>query len=192
MMDDDIDDLLDEVESKFCTNSPRKSKSKEAKNASSRKSKSGSKKTSGEDDLDAIIDDICDVPEPPEKIEVEKKRSASFNSNQDKKCYPVYLGGSNSSLGPATTMSQRACDRLRCTDCDFRVVMYDNYEWQSSCDYLFFRNNVPDFNKLSAKLNKKKGCRAYACQCKWRSIRDWIDLQKDAELKWVCGKHTTR
>lgn len=33
----------------------------------------------------------------------------------------------------------RACDHLRCTACDFQVVSYDDYKWDKSCDYLFFR-----------------------------------------------------
>ncbi|XP_070575998.1 cilia- and flagella-associated protein 418-like [Ptychodera flava] len=192
-MEDDIDDLLDEVETKFCTNSPRKSKSKEANKTSSsnasKKTKSGFKKSFGDDDLDAMIDDICDAPEPLEKIQVQKESSHSSNSQLEKKCFPVYLGGASTPVGVGTTMSQRSCDKLRCTDCDFKIVMYDNYEWHSSCDYLFLRNNVPDFNKLSAKLLKKKGSRAYACQCKWRSVKDLVDIQKEADLKWVCGKH---
>lgn len=33
----------------------------------------------------------------------------------------------------------RSCDHLRCTACDFWVVSYDDYMWDKSCDYLFFR-----------------------------------------------------
>ncbi|XP_002739042.1 cilia- and flagella-associated protein 418-like [Saccoglossus kowalevskii] len=190
-MDDDIDDLLDEVETKFCANSPRKSNKDTRNTTSNTRKRSGTKKSSGfDEDLDAMIDDICDVPEPLEKIEIKRERSTSLNSNQQMKCFPVYIGGSKIPQGLGTTMSQRSCDKLRCTDCDFKVVMYDNFEWHPSCDYLFLRNNVPDFKKLSAKLNKKKGYRAYACQCKWRSVREFVDLQKETDLKWVCGKHT--
>jgi len=51
----------------------------------------------------------------------------------------------------------RACDQLLCTQCDFKVVSFDDYQWNSECDYLFFRNNAPDFARLRVKLNKKKG-----------------------------------
>lgn len=51
----------------------------------------------------------------------------------------------------------RACDQLRCTSCDFKVVFYDNVQWDSSCDYIFFRNNVPDYQRLCCKLKNKKG-----------------------------------
>ena len=51
----------------------------------------------------------------------------------------------------------RSCDKLRCTSCDFFIVMFDNFEWHKDCDYLFFRNNVPDFQRLKSKLTPQKG-----------------------------------
>lgn len=33
----------------------------------------------------------------------------------------------------------RTCDQLRCTACDFRVSLFNDYIWDQSCDYLFFR-----------------------------------------------------
>ena len=51
----------------------------------------------------------------------------------------------------------RACDRLRCTGCDFKVCLFDNYKWHSDTNYLFLRNNVPDFAKLKSKLSPSKG-----------------------------------
>ncbi|NXI74313.1 CH037 protein, partial [Anseranas semipalmata] len=83
----------------------------------------------------------------------------------------------------------RTCDQLRCTACDFRVSLFNDYIWDQSCDYLFFRNNMPELSKLRAKMIKKKGSRAYACQCSWRSINELTDLQTDQQLRWVCGKH---
>ncbi|KAI5106461.1 protein C8orf37-like, partial [Silurus meridionalis] len=83
----------------------------------------------------------------------------------------------------------RVCDRLRCTSCDFRVVMFDDQEWDSSCDYLFFRNNMPDCNKLQVKLKRRRGARAYACQCSWHSAVILSELGHIPNLKWVCGKH---
>ena len=51
----------------------------------------------------------------------------------------------------------RACDRLRCTDCDFSVSSFDNVQWASNIDYLFLRNNMPDYERLKSKLRAKKG-----------------------------------
>uniref|UniRef100_M3XIP9 Cilia- and flagella-associated protein 418 n=1 Tax=Latimeria chalumnae TaxID=7897 RepID=M3XIP9_LATCH len=106
------------------------------------------------------------------------------------RCYPVYLGGTSVPLGVGTNNSKRACDQLRCTACDFRVATFDEYEWDKSCDYLFFRNNMPNFNKLKGKMNRRIGTRAYACQCNWRSIKELTALGTNQELRWVCGKHT--
>ncbi|KFO86038.1 Protein C8orf37, partial [Buceros rhinoceros silvestris] len=104
-------------------------------------------------------------------------------------CCPVYLGGSASPYGVGTNISKRTCDQLRCTACDFHVSHFNDYIWDQSCDYLFFRNNMPELSKLRAKMIKKKGARAYACQCSWRSIDELTDLQTDQQLRWVCGKH---
>ena len=55
----------------------------------------------------------------------------------------------------------RACNTLRCTSCDFRVIWFNDYCWHSSCDYLFFRNNVPEYDKLRIKLMWNKGIYMY-------------------------------
>lgn len=51
----------------------------------------------------------------------------------------------------------RSCDTLRCTSCDFKVASFDDFDWESSTDYLFLRNNAPDFDRLKSKLTRKKG-----------------------------------
>ncbi|XP_053490227.1 cilia- and flagella-associated protein 418 isoform X2 [Ictalurus furcatus] len=107
-----------------------------------------------------------------------------------KKCCPVYLGGSSTACGVGTSVTQKACDQIRCTSCDFRVIMFDDQEWDSSCDYLFFRNNMPDSNKLRVKLKRRQGARAYACQCSWHSAFMLSELRHVPKLKWVCGQHT--
>ncbi|KPP68605.1 hypothetical protein Z043_112704, partial [Scleropages formosus] len=87
------------------------------------------------------------------------------------------------------TFDRRACDQLRCTSCDFRVATFDDCEWDPSCDYLFFRNNMPSCEKLRAKLKRRRGMRAYACQCSWCSVVALGDVSQQPQLKWVCGKH---
>ncbi|XP_060241960.1 cilia- and flagella-associated protein 418 isoform X3 [Meriones unguiculatus] len=149
-----------------------------------------------EDDLDSLINEIFEEPNFDKKSFQKFKSKSSSNTSVrasiqglSKSCSPVYLSGSAIPCGIGTNTSQRACDRLRCVACDFRVVSYSDYVWDESCDYLFFRNNMPEFHKLKAKLVKKKGARAYACQCSWRSIEELTELQTDHELRWVCGKH---
>uniref|UniRef100_A0A3Q2DCQ4 Cilia- and flagella-associated protein 418 n=1 Tax=Cyprinodon variegatus TaxID=28743 RepID=A0A3Q2DCQ4_CYPVA len=105
------------------------------------------------------------------------------------RCCPVFIGGSSVTNGVGTATSKRSCDQLRCISCDFRVLMFDDSEWDASCDYLFLRNNMPDRHKLRAKLKKRKGLRAYACQCNWFSSSEAMDLRDQPQLRWVCGKH---
>ncbi|XP_071785830.1 cilia- and flagella-associated protein 418-like [Asterias amurensis] len=213
-MADDIDDLLDEVETKFCVRTPvKKEKSSRRQEdqsgnsdaAGKKKSLDGggsrraaatqSKRTSKsreDDDLNSMIDDIIDGPEPPSALNRQGSQSSVHSRTQStsqRRCHPVYVGGSDTPMGIGSAVSQRMCDQLRCTSCDFKIVFFDNFEWDSSCEYLFFRNNVPDFKKLSAKLKKRKGCRAYACQCMWRSVKTSFKVDQDTQLKWVCGKH---
>ena len=51
----------------------------------------------------------------------------------------------------------RTCDRLRYTDCDFNVLSFDDVHWAANTDYLFLRNNMPDYQRLKSKLKTKKG-----------------------------------
>ncbi|XP_071240468.1 cilia- and flagella-associated protein 418-like [Salvelinus alpinus] len=67
--------------------------------------------------------------------------------------------------------------------------MFDDHEWDPSCDDLFFRSNMQDCQKLRAKLRRRKGAQAHAYQCSWHSARDLTDLREQHQLKWVCGKH---
>ncbi|XP_013404048.1 protein C8orf37 homolog [Lingula anatina] len=184
-MADDIDDLLDEVESKFIASSPRKD-AKKITNVKVSKPPARPRKP-GDEDLDDMISDICDVPEPLDKLETGPVERVVTSAQ--KRCYPVYLGNSTCAQGMASTMNKRSCDKLRCTDCDFKIVTFDNFQWAASTDYLFLRNNVPDFKKLQKQLDPKNGMRAYACQCKWRNVSEVKDVKTDQDLKWVCGRH---
>lgn len=47
----------------------------------------------------------------------------------------------------------RACDHLRCIACDFWVVSYDDYGWDKSCDYLFFRYVSKELHSVKNVLN---------------------------------------
>ncbi|XP_029868752.1 protein C8orf37 homolog isoform X2 [Aquila chrysaetos chrysaetos] len=212
-MADDLDRLLDEVERRLCRLPGREAagghrrgdgeeQEEEAAAAAAAVKEGRSAKLlmsagSSEENIDDIIDEICNdssFTKTPLKL---KSNSASLRPESNsavvqahrKRCCPVFLGGSSSPYGIGTNISKRTCDQLRCTACDFRVSLFNDYIWDQSCDYLFFRNNMPELSKLRAKMIKKKGARAYACQCSWRSIDELTDLQTDQQLRWVCGKH---
>ncbi|XP_004679771.1 PREDICTED: protein C8orf37 homolog isoform X1 [Condylura cristata] len=204
----DLDELLDEVESKFCRPDPLRLGVVERprgcgggflspdRNRAEAKDTLRSKETfNKEEDLDSLINEIFEEPnfdKKPSKLKSKSSGNTSVRASIQslgKSCSPVYLGGTSAPPGIGTNTSRRACDHLRCIACDFWVVSYDDYMWDKSCDYLFFRNNMPEFHKLKTKLVKKKGTRAYACQCNWRTIEDLTDLQREHQLRWVCGKH---
>ncbi|KAM4704937.1 cilia- and flagella-associated protein 418 [Rhinophrynus dorsalis] len=190
MADDDLDLLLDEVESKFCGPRPAAGgglvRPDRSRNAVVKSSKD-------DENIDDLIDDILDVSfhgDNKQKTRLDKQPACRPSSEMHtKKCCPVYVAGSSIPFGIGTNISKRACNQLRCTACDFYIMTFDDYRWDASCDYLFFRNSMPELSKLQSKLLKKKGMRAYSCQCSWRSILELTDLTTDQQLRWVCGKH---
>ncbi|XP_028327108.1 cilia- and flagella-associated protein 418 [Gouania willdenowi] len=206
MADDDLDDLLDEVEKTFCRNVCVRGESsavdKPTKVTDGQRTHSASKhkelKSSITDDIDALLDefmdeDYCDTSQT--KITQfsdgthEKKKKNHSSDAGGRKCCPVFLGGSSLINGIGTSTSKRSCDQLRCISCDFRVMTFEDSEWDPSCDYLFLRNNMPDHQKLRAKLRRRRGIRAYACQCSWFSSEEPMDVRERPQLRWVCGKH---
>ncbi|KAK0061742.1 hypothetical protein Bpfe_008657 [Biomphalaria pfeifferi] len=198
----DIDELLDEVETKFVKPSrPPSTRSSSVPN------KKLEKKTVENDDnkknskcsLDSLINDILDI-DLDKSEETTLGSSCSRNnsrlsatedgkkSERFRRCLPVFLGGSSDGTGIGTSINKRPCDQLRCTSCDFKVCYFENRCWHKDTDYLFLRNNVPDLKKLEPRLSRKTGCRAYCCQCSWRNVQELSELS-DPSLKWVCGKH---
>ncbi|XP_028918235.1 protein C8orf37 homolog isoform X3 [Ornithorhynchus anatinus] len=168
-MADGLDELLDEVESKFCGpdeagGTPRGGGGPSGGGRSRhRLSKMCSETSKGEEDIDGLINEIFEEP-PFDKTPIKLKDKYSSHTSvrtstqiHNKRCCPVYLGGSSAPWGIGTNISQR--------------------------------NNMPELGKLKARLVKKKGTRAYACQCSWRSVEELIDLQTAQRLHWVCGQH---
>ncbi|KAK0141074.1 Protein C8orf37 [Merluccius polli] len=151
------------------------------------------------EDMDALLEELLDedydgspgvqTEQIPTGSKVEGK---SFTQSEERKCRPVFLGGTSVPCGVGSLVSQRSCDQLRCTSCDFRVLMFEDQEWDTSCDYLFLRNNMPDVERLRGKLRRSRGRRAYACQCSWFSARDLADLSQQPQLRWCFCKYTKR
>ncbi|XP_046637773.1 uncharacterized protein LOC124316078 [Daphnia pulicaria] len=109
---------------------------------------------------------------------------------EKQKCYPIYVSGVIDSID--NSQSVRVCSSLRCTGCDFRVSQFAHYRWRPGTDYLFLRNNMPEFDRVRVKLSTAKFCRAYACQCKFVTVKDLVDLTKlgpDFASTWICLGH---
>ncbi|XP_072590383.1 cilia- and flagella-associated protein 418 isoform X1 [Vulpes vulpes] len=157
-MAEGLDELLDEVESKFCRPGPLRRGAAgrprgcgggvlgtERDRAAAEETLRSAETFEKEDDLDSLINEIFEEPnldKKPVKLKSKSSCNPSVRASTQslgKSCSPVYLGGSTAPCGIGTNTSQRACDRLRCVACDFRVVSYDDYMWDQSCDYLFFR-----------------------------------------------------
>ncbi|KAK5861681.1 hypothetical protein PBY51_017138 [Eleginops maclovinus] len=201
---DDLDELLDEVEKKFCRNvsvgrSARVDANGAGKDSEQQGKPSATKPkqsmSSVSDDIDTLLEELLEEDysdSPPRKAEAfpkgtDEKKLPSQSGGR--KCCPVFVGGSSVANGVGTATSKRSCDQLRCTSCDFRVLMFDDCEWDPSCDYLFLRNNMPERQKLGSRLRKRRGQRSYACQCSWMSASEAADLRDHPRLRWVCGKH---
>ncbi|XP_045254460.2 cilia- and flagella-associated protein 418 isoform X7 [Macaca fascicularis] len=157
-MAEDLDELLDEVESKFCTpdllrrgvvDQPKGcdggTHSSDRNQAEAKENLRSTETFEKEDDLDSLINEIFEEPnldKKPSKLKSKSSGNTSVRASIQglgKSCSPVYLGGSSIPCGIGTNISWRACDHLRCIACDFLVVSYDDYMWDKSCDYLFFR-----------------------------------------------------
>lgn len=67
-------------------------------------------------------------------------------------------------------------------------IFYSN--WDKTVNYLFFRNNHPDYDKLKKSLKPCIGGAAYCCQCSWYNIKNSDNtISIPSELKWHCGGH---
>eukprot|EP00049_Salpingoeca_infusionum_P005123 m.88513 g.88513 ORF g.88513 m.88513 type:complete len:255 (+) comp12864_c0_seq2:92-856(+) len=211
---DGLDELLDEAEGLFgddteaaATKSPSSqtkpnviSPTPETQKSSSSSSKHVAKQPDAEmDSLLAELSSLADTPSSlsssrpstsTQKIDrAQSPAQRSRTSSQPTKCRQLILAGTSVPRRIGLTQSPGVCSTLRCTDCDHIVCCFDDYVWSDASDYLFFRNNCPDFDKLKVNLIPKKGFRAFACQCQWASYEDVTPIVFGCPRKWVCGKH---
>ncbi|GMH79747.1 hypothetical protein TL16_g08256 [Triparma laevis f. inornata] len=111
------------------------------------------------------------------------------------KCKIPFCGGTSYKTGICLgVMSQTVCPRMRCTQCNFLVCRFTDKEWEKDVDYIFFRNNSPDEQKLKVKYVDKEGSAAYCCQCNWISATELKKVSQVKsgsykELRWVCAGH---
>jgi len=214
---DDLDDLINDVGAMLSDAKPSKGNAKaKAMDKKPNPGPAKGKKPSlvSAEDLDDLLgelqspldDDAMALRPPPaadtggsSKSWAEQQASSSAPaggaarsaSSTREKCSPLCLAGCDTRMGLSTKSSKKACDNLRCLKCDFKVAWFDNYVWDESVDYLFFRNGCTEFDKLKSKLNKRKGHRSYCCQCLSAATGESVEIKKIAELhrKWACGKH---
>ncbi|ORY68013.1 hypothetical protein LY90DRAFT_667669 [Neocallimastix californiae] len=99
------------------------------------------------------------------------------------KCTTLCIGGQE---GITIGNNQKSCSKLRCTSCDFNCMYFKDYKWSNKVDYLFFRNYVPNVEKLSEELIPKKGHTSICCQCTWLTVDKTTPISsiKDKKIKW--------
>ncbi|ORX54161.1 hypothetical protein BCR36DRAFT_322425 [Piromyces finnis] len=123
------------------------------------------------------------------KLAIKDNTHNSSTSHHKAKCTTVCIGGPE---GITIGNNKKSCSKLRCTSCDFNCMYFKDYEWSNKVNYLFFRNYVPNINKLSKELIPKKGSTSICCQCTWYTTNQTIPISslKDKKIKWVCGGHS--
>ncbi|KAL3244061.1 hypothetical protein MRX96_019629 [Rhipicephalus microplus] len=172
LVEDDIDDLLDDVEAKYCEHIRQQASAPTAGTSS-----------------DDSIEEAINLPrrfsiQVPESDLTESKLSG----RKTIQCFIVYLGGTDVVFGVSTSASRRACSHIHCCKCDFQVAVFEDYVWGETADYLFFRNIFPDVKRLRSRLVRKLGWRAYCCQCHWRSVVE-LESAQQRRLPWMCARH---
>ncbi|KAI4799760.1 hypothetical protein KUCAC02_016656, partial [Chaenocephalus aceratus] len=157
------------------------------------------------DDIDALLEELLEEDysdSPPRKAEAApkgpevKKRSSQSGG---RKCCPVFVGGSAVANGVGTATSKRSCDQLRCTSCDFKVLMFDDCEWDSSCDYLFFSAAGPLRRRLQISgivLGSDGSAANTTAEEPEHRLRSSADLRLSVStthtLRDICTTHTLR
>ena len=109
-----------------------------------------------------------------------------------KKCIKVTLhGGPQAVRGIKESSFARnvCCNNLLCVKCNFSVLTFRGAAWDSSVDYMFFRNSSCKADKLSSKLMTSENCAAYACQCSWVTCDDGEMEPSGLGLNWCCAGH---
>lgn len=101
------------------------------------------------------------------------------------------LGGEDARTGKQGSLARKiATSDLHCVQCDMAVNRWTGKAWASDADYMFFRNTAPDRYKMASMLVPRKGSSAYACQCSWIAVNDFVQIRigqrvKGKTLKWT-------
>ncbi|KAL6635568.1 retinal maintenance-domain-containing protein [Neocallimastix sp. 'constans'] len=207
-VDDDIESLLKELEleqdtlpknksfnlnsdfSKYNNDSKKTDSDDLKKSKSNIKFENNKNKSSLNNESNALNSNIPDTDLLNDKFSLNNKTSGyEYSSSKRKaKCTTVCIGGQD---GITIGNNQKSCNKLRCTSCDFNCIYFKDCEWSKNVDYLFFRNFVPNKEKLSKELIPKKECTSICCQCTWITVHKTTPITsiRNKKIKWVCGGH---
>ena len=109
------------------------------------------------------------------------------------RCSRVVLAGAAVPRGRKTSsFASCACNTLRCLQCNFKVHCFSGCAWDSTVDYMFLRNTVPNETKLAARLVRDSDSCAYCCQCSYASESGERELALQGargDPQWICAGH---
>jgi len=117
------------------------------------------------DDIDSLLADVCSAaPQTTAPFTTRSSAAAAYGRGT----VPVVVPNFPRSV--SSPDSDPSETNLRCARCDFKVLRFMDQRWDDSADYMFFRNFMPDRQKLQQKLTASEGEVAFACQCSWASV----------------------
>lgn len=130
-------------------------------------------------------------PQSTSILDYQHRKNSLSGGSSKAKCITLFLGGTEHDRGRngASLGTLTCCNSMRCTKCDFKVLAFNDQEWDSSADYLFFRNNYPTTDKLEPLLTCLSGSVAYCCQCSWIATAQDMKVDYSSDLRWVCAGH---
>ena len=103
------------------------------------------------DEFDAFLDD-CGIEKAEKVIHKPVQLQETSDASMHGDCYPVLIGGSSLASGRTEhRLAPMSCEKLRCTQCDKKIVRFDkNVRWSAKVDYIFVRN----YNTYPEKLKE--------------------------------------
>lgn len=128
------------------------------------------------------------------EIEIEKIKNNQKDNDEnilifgERKCINAILNNTNEKF-IFEGFSRKSCDNLLCKKCDIKIKIRKNEKWKANCDYLFFRSNFGNPEKLKIGILKKFGFSSYHCGCIGVSIDKPVFIKKLNNINWICCGH---
>eukprot|EP01083_Nonionella_stella_P023753 65701_1 len=140
------------------------------------------------EEIDAFLTDSILISDEDEDTQINEIMDSNTIDIKSKICAQLRL--------ISMTNLHDYCRQIRCLNCDHIVMLFHEYKWDNrSVDYLFFRLNFPNKEKLKQKLVKDSNYCCYCCQCQYININLSTSQPSSSKLKntilaqWQCCGH---
>jgi len=120
-----------------------------------------------EDEIDGLLASLGGTPSPPAREATSSRSPWAPSSTPTPSGVPPFARSTPSVPLVQYEPSEAGESGYRCSKCDFKVLSFNDSSWDGTADYLFFRNHMPNRQKLAARLLPAEGKSALACQCSW-------------------------